>query len=322
LGFIDGLFLFSIEISTINVSTDYMKLIDSTAQTSWKFLAIIAALAVFAVGGALLLHYSGIKTETPEQPGLPAEKQNEVSPLPTPKEIPPTELQEQSQTQPSPSPLPAWPTSLTLLSPRLGEAWLQTVAYTISWCCGTGNVDIFLYRWHWDTAVFDTGKDEEDPVLVIGENVSSKEGVERENGEYIWQVPKNIEPGPYYIRIADSVSSYSRNEQFRIIPPMTKLERLAPVSGPVGSTIILHGEGFMPSGNTVNFGTGAIPNVRAPNWHTLPSFILPNELMPGCFYEDPACAASPQPVTPGEYTVSVTNDFGITRTLTFTVTEQ
>ena len=42
-----------------------MQLIDSTAKTNWIFVGIIAAFAVFAVGGILLLQGVGLGPSSP-----------------------------------------------------------------------------------------------------------------------------------------------------------------------------------------------------------------------------------------------------------------
>ncbi|MBI5004551.1 peptidoglycan-binding protein [Candidatus Kaiserbacteria bacterium] len=84
---------------------------------------------------------------------------------------------------------------------------------------------------------------------------------------------------------------------------------LAPVSGPVGTTVTIYGTNFSQWGNTVRFGNGAITNVASTNGTTI-TFTVPTYLSPYCPLNY-ACAMYAQVVSPGVYPVSVINGNGL-----------
>lgn len=93
---------------------------------------------------------------------------------------------------------------------------------------------------------------------------------------------------------------------------------LAPVSGPVGTSVTIYGTNFSQWGNTVRFGNGAITNVASTNGTTI-TFTVPTYLSPYCPLNY-ACAMYAQVVSPGVYPVSVINGNGLTsNAATFTV---
>ena len=85
---------------------------------------------------------------------------------------------------------------------------------------------------------------------------------------------------------------------------------LSPQLGAVGSSVTVYGTGFSLSGNSVHFGGGIIANLSSSNGTSI-TFTVPSQLY----------AYGSQAVTPGPYSVSVTNTYGYTsNAVSFTVT--
>ena len=97
------------------------------------------------------------------------------------------------------------------------------------------------------------------------------------------------------------------------------LNYLSPVSGRVGTQVILQGSGFSLYDNTVHFGIGGqqhMPSYSGSTiYYTVPSYLTPCDTQP----QGTMCAMLAQQVTPGTYPVYVTNSLGQTNTLSFTV---
>lgn len=98
------------------------------------------------------------------------------------------------------------------------------------------------------------------------------------------------------------------------------LTGLSPVFGRVGTLISIQGSGFTPSGNTVHFGVGGALSLASANNGTIIYFTIPSVVSP-CDLLGPGCAAPSSFVTPGTYSVFVTNGFGQTSVMNFTVTQ-
>lgn len=99
------------------------------------------------------------------------------------------------------------------------------------------------------------------------------------------------------------------------------LTSISPMSGRVGTQIVLTGSGFNPLDNTVRFGIGGTQHVPSFNsgttiYYTVPSFVSPCDV--ATFGN--ICAQNIQQVLPGLIQVYVTNSAGTTNTLTFQVT--
>src|SRR3989344_5258632 len=127
------------------------------------------------------------------------------------------------------------------------------------------------------------------------------------NLEFNWY-PKGQ---PYYS--AREVPDYSRTQK-----EAPSLSFLQPTSGPVGSTVTITGSGFTPDNNTVNFGSSVIREISSNG--TTVSFIVPSYTMPACLYSVPQCGAPSEIITPGAYSVSVSNSNGTSNQIIFTVT--
>lgn len=108
------------------------------------------------------------------------------------------------------------------------------------------------------------------------------------------------------------------------IPPYSTstvyIYQMNPSSGAIGRQVVLVGTGFSKTGNTVNFGTGAITNLEA-DGRTI-KFNVPDALNPACLSAVPyPCEMPSRMTTPGTYPVSVMNSSGIvSNSLNFTVT--
>jgi len=108
---------------------------------------------------------------------------------------------------------------------------------------------------------------------------------------------------------------------FAPYPPVIKF--INPSFGTVGTTVTLTGTGFLPTGNTIHFGVGGIKNVASYNNGTtltfrVPSYVSPCDLVVGEYM----CGAPVMEITPGSYTVFVSNRQGESNRVTFKVTEQ
>lgn len=76
---------------------------------------------------------------------------------------------------------------------------------------------------------------------------------------------------------------------------------LSPNSGGVGTDVTVYGSGFTTNDNTVHFGSGIITGLGSPDGESV-SFVVPSELT----------GYGSQPLTLGEYNVSVTNSNNVT----------
>jgi hypothetical protein len=97
-----------------------------------------------------------------------------------------------------------------------------------------------------------------------------------------------------------------------------QLSSLSPNHGPVGSVILLRGEGFTETANTVHFGPGGQTNVSSAKGgteisYTIPSSVGPCDLIVGCM-------APSRPLMPGPYPIYVSNARGRSNELIFEVT--
>lgn len=97
---------------------------------------------------------------------------------------------------------------------------------------------------------------------------------------------------------------------------------LSPSSGPVGTNITIAGTGLTPTGNRINFGSGAViphDGFSSLDGRTL-TFKVPSDIAPYCPNPSLACPMIQQLITPGAYPVSVANASGQSNSMTFTVT--
>ena len=99
------------------------------------------------------------------------------------------------------------------------------------------------------------------------------------------------------------------------------ISTISPTSGRVGSSVTIYGSGFSGYGNTVHFGNGGKANLSSVNNGTAIYFTIPYSVS-GCDLTTGGafCPMFAQQVTPGSYPVYVSNTFGQSSILYFTVT--
>lgn len=97
------------------------------------------------------------------------------------------------------------------------------------------------------------------------------------------------------------------------------LSSLSPSTGRTGTTVVVRGTDFSPSGNQVHFGIGYIAKLPSSDGTTL-RFVVPDTLSP-CQPDSPdPCATVLVRVTAGTYQVSVVSGGSTSNATSFTVT--
>lgn len=95
---------------------------------------------------------------------------------------------------------------------------------------------------------------------------------------------------------------------------------VSPSFGPIGTEVTITGRNFDLTNNRINFAGGVIMNVPSFDTYTI-SFVIPKERIPLCRYELPFCSIILPDLTPGTYTISVTNSLGTSNLQKFKVTK-
>ena len=98
------------------------------------------------------------------------------------------------------------------------------------------------------------------------------------------------------------------------------LTSLSPATGRTGTTVVVKGSNFSPSGNHVHFGIGYIANVPSSDGTTL-RFVVPDILSPCQPDSRDPCATVLVKVTAGSYRVSVLSGGSTSNETSFTVTD-
>lgn len=97
-----------------------------------------------------------------------------------------------------------------------------------------------------------------------------------------------------------------------------QLDRLSPDSGRAGQRVVISGQSFTRTGNTVYFDGSVLENLRSRQRGTKLVFRVPAKTTLPCL---PFCKIAVLPYGPGEYDVSVENkDGAVSNSLTFTIT--
>jgi|GEM_PF-2280561 len=99
------------------------------------------------------------------------------------------------------------------------------------------------------------------------------------------------------------------------------ISSITPTSGPVGTQVTIYGTNFTQD-NTVQFGTGGAVRVPSYNNGTMIYFTIPSVVGPCSYVGDTSpirCLAAAQEVTPGNYVISVSNTYGQTGQISFSV---
>lgn len=98
---------------------------------------------------------------------------------------------------------------------------------------------------------------------------------------------------------------------------------LLPVSGPVGASVAITGNGFTATGNKVKFGDLGSENNPSYSLNSSDGktvvFPVPSSNYLSCWYSTPACGASAYSTQPGIYGISVINANGTSNEISFTV---
>ena len=98
------------------------------------------------------------------------------------------------------------------------------------------------------------------------------------------------------------------------------LSSISPSSGRVGTQVVLYGSGFTPTGNVVHFGNGGTRDIAASNGGNTIYYIIPNYISPcNVSTSGTYCPMYAQQITPGTYPIYVSNSYGQTSTLYYTV---
>lgn len=112
------------------------------------------------------------------------------------------------------------------------------------------------------------------------------------------------------------VACHSSDVSPSTAPTITSLQ---PISGAVGTRVVITGTGFQDNANSINFGQSAYPNVTGDSSTSI-VFVIPTSSNPPCRNVTPPCAIASVLITPGAYDISVTNDRGTSNALSFAVT--
>jgi len=96
------------------------------------------------------------------------------------------------------------------------------------------------------------------------------------------------------------------------------ISSVTPTRGPVGTSITVKGDNFTDA-NDVHFGPGGVDDVSATDNGTELTFSVPSATGP-CVFQGELCRAPMQQITEGSYQVSVSNTYGRSEPVTFTVT--
>jgi hypothetical protein len=123
-------------------------------------------------------------------------------------------------------------------------------------------------------------------------------------------------------RGAQTSASASVNVSGSVYNQQLSLSSISPNTGRVGTQVILYGSGFAAYGsNTVHFGNGGTMNLSSANgttlYYTIPSVVSGCDITSGF---GTVCPMYAQQITPGTYPVFVSNGYGQSNTLYFTVT--
>jgi hypothetical protein len=122
-----------------------------------------------------------------------------------------------------------------------------------------------------------------------------------------------------------SIGACAHDHQVSVVAPSRtpSVATVSPASGTVGTAVVVIGEGFTSSTNTIRFGAGYINGLSSSDGVTL-RFTVPEgqNLCPPAESVSPAagpCPGAYPRVTAGSYAISVMNANGTSNGLTFTV---
>lgn len=136
-----------------------------------------------------------------------------------------------------------------------------------------------------------------------------------------------MQPGTYTVTFTATNASGQSNVSTATVTVSgsstgsVSLSSANPTSGVVGTQIMLTGSGFHPTSNTIRFGVGGTQHIPAYNgntmYFTVPLYVSPCDVSTS----GSVCAQYFQQVTPGTYQIYVTNAYGTSNVINFTVTQ-
>ncbi len=206
-------------------------------------------------------------------------------------------------------------TSIKILSPAGGEQWALGSIHMITWDAST------------------TGGYPLNIVLTGTSGNYSLTTTAPNTGSYSWTISNNLSVGSYTLTISGPqmcTNSYpthcygapGTSQSFSLVNPtnsVVNINSLNPVSGPVGTAVTITGSGFASTGNNVSMRSYLVAgNLTSGDGKTL-QFTVPATLAPNCAVGT-ACPQYIVSVTPGDYSVVVTNANGTSTAQIFSVT--
>ncbi len=133
-----------------------------------------------------------------------------------------------------------------------------------------------------------------------------------------------LQPGTYNVSVQNAngtsnVLTFTVTNGSTVASP--KVSSITPSYGPTGTTFTIVGSGFT-SDNNIKFDIGGTSHVTAGNNGTTLTFTVPSYIGYTCPYTTATCVVPmlAKQVVPGTYNIYVENAYGMSNTVTFTVT--
>lgn len=129
--------------------------------------------------------------------------------------------------------------------------------------------------------------------------------------------------GTYNVSVTNASGAVSNALPFTVTSVVSasgalSLSSLSPTFGRVGTQVVITGGGFNALDNTVHFGVGGTLHVPSFNGGTTIYYTIPYAVS-ACDLIGASCAAPTSQVTPGSYSISVSNANGTSNTMSFQV---
>jgi peptidoglycan hydrolase-like protein with peptidoglycan-binding domain len=236
---------------------------------------------------------------------------------------------------------------IQVLYPNGGETLKAGGTYTVKWSANTASAGLYernTVRISLLQQVMCFAAPCNDPETIIADNLSPSQG------GWTWTIPADM-VGTYKVKVSllsgyncpppvcelDQpcimhpcdpvvglvVASDTSDNYFRVVgsgvSDALTINSINPSAAAIGSLVTITGTGFTKTGNRVNISGGVLGSFESNG--TAISFNLPSAINPSCYYSQPACMMMARLLTPGTYTVWVTNGNGaVSNSVTFTVT--
>jgi len=247
-----------------------------------------------------------------------------------------------------PVPPTATTTSIQVTNPKGGETWGIYTTQKITWT----DSNVYIQAPKYDIKVqLDLDCQPNQPCILLYP-IPATIAVGVSSNEFNWIVGNRAQsslpnagaipplaPGKYRVfvchasttRTQEDLNSCAKSASYIMIvnaampaqatstPTLTHSSRTTAL---VGQQITLTGTNFTTTGNSINFGTGAIANVASTNNGTTLSFTIPSNINAACYYQTPACLMPSISITPGNYKISVTNANGTSNQVNLYVSDE